>query len=151
MVRNTIVCSLLGLALLLIGGGAEALSPRQDVIAGPVEGKVLDVLDGDTVVVRLHVWIGQEIESSVRIAGIDAPEIKGKCAKERQMAQNAKEELARLFEDQNIKLSNIRLEKYAGRVLAEAANTEGVNVSRHMLDKGLVRPYGGEKRKGWCF
>lgn len=146
--RHTTVCSLLG--LLLATAPAGAASARQDVILGPVKGKVLDILDGDTVTARIHVWIGQDVESSVRIAGIDAPEIKGKCIKEREMAERARQALKALLADSEISLYNIRLEKYAGRVLAEAVNKNGVNISKHMLEKGLVRPYGGEKREGWC-
>lgn len=124
--------------------------PRQDVIAGPLQGQVIGVLDGDTVTVRLHVWIGQDIETHVRIAGIDTPEIKGKCEKERVLAQAARDEITSLLADNRIRLYNIRLEKYAGRVLAEAHTTDGASIADHMIGKGLARPYGGERRAGWC-
>jgi endonuclease YncB( thermonuclease family) len=135
---------------LTLSTGAGAGSPRGDIVAGPLAGEVTGVLDGDTVSVRVHVWIGQEVETSVRIAGIDAPEIHGKCEKERRMAENAKEELQSLISGNPILLTNIRLEKYAGRVLAAAQTKNGTDIARHMLDKGLVRPYRGEKRRPWC-
>ena len=146
--KHIIVCSLV--FLIAMAGSAQALSPRQDVIKGPLQGEVLEVLDGDTVTVRLHVWIGQDIQTHVRISGIDAPEIKGKCAYERGKAQQARNEMISLLPDGKITLSNIRLEKYAGRVLAEAQSTKGVKVADHMIDKGLARPYAGAKRAGWC-
>lgn len=130
---------------------ASAFSPRRDVIQGPITGEVLDILDGDTVAVRVHVWIGQTIETHVRIDGIDTPEIKGKCEKERLMAQSAKQEIARLLASSGtINLFDIKLEKYAGRVLAKASNDQGVNIAEHMISKGLARPYAGAKRAGWC-
>lgn len=129
---------------------ATAPAGARDVIAGPVSGRVLGVLDGDTIAVRLHIWIGQDIETHVRLAGIDTPEMKGKCRAERDMAAKAREELAALLVAGDVNLSNIRLEKYAGRVLADAANGEGVNLAAHLKDKGLARAYGGKKRLGWC-
>lgn len=144
--KHIIVCSLV---LLLLSAPAAA-GPRAEILRGPVEGRVLNVLDGDTVNVRLHVWIGQEIETHVRIAGIDTPEIKGKCEAERAKARAARAEIANLLADNKITLLNVRLEKYAGRVLAEAQTTAGTDIRTHMISKGFARPYGGEKRKGWC-
>lgn len=135
-------------ALLFLAFPASS-SPRQEVIAGPITGQVIKVLDGDTVAVRMHVWIGEEIETSVRIDGIDAPEIHGKCDKERNMAAAAKQEMESLTASP-IRIYNVRLEKYAGRVLAKAETENGVDIAKHMLDKGLARPYHGEKRRPWC-
>lgn len=136
--------------LFLLAFSPAAASPRQETLDGPMTGTVLQVLDGDTVSVKIRVWIGQEIETSLRIDGIDAPEMKGKCAKERGMAEAARQELARLLGDGVIKIYNVRLEKYAGRVLAQAQTTSGINISQHMLEKGFARPYHGKKRQPWC-
>lgn len=141
---------LCAVVFLLFSMTSAQASPRQDVIAGPVAGKVIGILDGDTVSVLVHVWIGQQIETSVRIAGIDTPEIKGKCEKERNMALAARGELEKLLESGDIILSAIKLEKYAGRVLANAFTTEGVNIADYLIGKGLARPYQGKKRAGWC-
>lgn len=127
-----------------------AASPRQEVIPGPMTGTVLSVLDGDTVTLKVRVWIGQEIETSLRIEGIDAPEIKSKCEKERTLAAAARTELETLLSGQSIQIYDVRLEKYAGRVLAKAQTTAGIDISRHMISKGLARPYHGEKRRPWC-
>lgn len=128
---------------------AAIASPRQEVLAGPLTGEVLNVLDGDTINVKIHVWIGQEIETSVRINGIDAPEIKGRCARERSMAQKARDEIISLT-GVPVRIYDVRLEKYAGRVLAKVETSDGIDIARHMIDKGLARPYHGEKRRPWC-
>jgi micrococcal nuclease len=129
----------------------SALSaPRQEVLSGPLAGEVTQVLDGDTLAVNIQVWIGQKVETSLRIDGIDAPEIKGKCERERAMAAAARAELARLVADGQVRIYDVRLEKYAGRVLAKAETTDGINIAQHLLDKGFVRPYHGEKRQPWC-
>lgn len=130
---------------------APALAtPRQDVIAGPLTARVLDVLDGDTVNVRIKVWMGQDIETSVRIAGMDAPEIHGKCTREQVMAKEAKDELAQLLAGGEIKIFDARLEKYAGRVVARAETVGGIKIREHMIEKGLARAYKGKKRAPWC-
>ena len=134
---------------LLVFASAEA-SPRQEVVRGPLTGDVLQVLDGDTFNVNLHVWIGQNIETSVRIDGIDAPEMKGKCTKERNMAESARQEVLKLLSNGQVKIYDIRLEKYAGRVLAKAETSDGVNIGQYLIKKGLAREYHGEKRQPWC-
>ncbi|MFH1158658.1 MAG: thermonuclease family protein [Pseudomonadota bacterium] len=137
-------------AFLLLAFSDALASPRQEILKGPLTGVVLNVLDGDTVSVRIHVWIGQNVETNLRIDGIDAPEMKGKCEKERALAEAARLELASLLNDNLIRIYDVRLEKYAGRVLAQAQTTGGIDIRRHMLEKGLVRPYHGEKRQPWC-
>lgn len=144
--KHIIACSLL---MLLLSLPATA-GPRSDVIRGPIQGRVIEVLDGDTVTVRLKVWIGQEVETLVRIDGIDTSEIHGKCPAERKNAEAARNEIRSLLADNNIKLENVRLEKYAGRVLANAFATDGTDIRAHMIARGFARPYAGEKRQGWC-
>lgn len=143
------ICCLLML-LLLLAVAPSAASPRSDVLPGPVFGEVLDVLDGDTIAVRMKVWIGQEVETYVRLAGIDTPELRGKCASERARAAAAKRALADLLADGKVTLYNIRLEKYAGRVLAQATNAEGTVLAQKMMDGGHARPYQGARRQSWC-
>ena len=122
----------------------------KDVLAGPLTGQVLNVLDGDTVTVRLHIWIGQDIETHVRISGIDTPEKRGKCVSERTRAEQSRVALAQLLADGKIRLSNIQHEKYAGRVLATATASNGTPIADYLIGKNLARPYKGGKRQGWC-
>jgi len=148
---HTHVCICFVFALILsLGAAKSTASPRSDVLPGPVFGEVLDVLDGDTIAVRMKVWIGQEVETHVRLAGIDTPELRGKCAAEREKAKAAQEMLSTLLADGKVTLYNIRLEKYAGRVLAQATNTKGDVLTERMLDSGYARPYQGAKRQSWC-
>ncbi len=119
-------------------------------IKGPVAGQVVSILDGDTFTVRVGVWLGQEVETSVRILGIDTPEMHSDCRQERSMAQTAKNELITLLKDGTVTLYNIRNDKYAGRVLANAKTAGGTDISTHMIQKGLARPYEGKARKKWC-
>ena len=141
------------LCLLLAGFAprARAGAPvRDDIIKGPMTVRVLRVIDGDTVVVRAHVWIGQSIDTSVRFSGMDAPEMHARCVSERAVARDAKNAVSRLLKNNRMIISDIRLGKYAGRVLAHVETTGGLDISRYMISKALARPYFGKHRGPWC-
>ena len=44
----------------------------------------------------------------------------------------------------------VGLDKYGGRVLADAATRATPDISAAMLAKGLARPYAGGRRDSWC-
>lgn len=142
-------------AALLAVIGVFGIFPGPVVLAntpftGSVEVRVLSVIDGDTFAAEAHVWPGQFIRINVRIRGVDAPEIKGRCAFERQAARQAREVLSRLLGEQPVTISNIRGAKYYGRVLADVSTAGGKEISRVLIGEGLVRPYQGGKRQSWC-
>ena len=108
------------------------------------------VVDGDTLSVRAHIWLGQEVTTLVRLADIDAPELKGECESERARARAARAHLERLVAGGPVTLAQIRYEKYAGRVMAHVATADGQDLSQRMIAAGLVRAYDGGKRDPWC-
>ena len=117
---------------------------------GPVEARVLDVLDGDTFLAEAHVWPDQFVRVNVRIRGIDTPEMKARCDVERVAALRARDVLAQLLEPGTVTISNIGSAKYYGRVLADVTNSDGQLVAEILLEEKLARPYHGERRAGWC-
>jgi micrococcal nuclease len=129
---------------------AANTGPHRDIVQGPVRGEVTDVVDGDTIEVRLHVWIGEDVTTRVRVSGIDAPELHGKCGGEREKAAAAKREMEHLVASGAVTLTGIRLEKYAGRVLTQVETPDGTDVGQHMLQGGFARAYHGERRGSWC-
>ena len=61
-------------------------------LAGPVPADVIRVIDGDTIRVRARVWLDQTVDVSVRLAGIDAPELSGAdCPAERTRGRRARD------------------------------------------------------------
>ena len=64
---------------------------------GPIPAEILDVLDGDTIAVRATIWLGQAVETHVRLSGIDAPELRAHCAEEKEKAEAARD-LARRYQ-----------------------------------------------------
>jgi endonuclease YncB( thermonuclease family) len=114
----------------------------------PVE--VLRTLDGDTFEARVHLWPGLEMTTRVRLRGIDAPELKARCAGELQMAQQASDALRARLEEGGVTIFNIGPDKYNGRVVADVATRATPSVSAALLSAGYVRRYGGGHRDGWC-
>ena len=106
--------------------------------------------DGDTVTFNikdLHPLIGKGI--NIRIAGIDTPEIRTKCEKTKQLAQEGKLLVQEFLENAEcIDLINCRRGKYF-RIIADVY-ADGVNIAEALLDKGLAVPYdGGTKIHDW--
>ncbi len=130
--------------------GAEAGPSQRDVLAGPVEARVIRIGDGDTLVVGARIWVGQEIVIRARISGIDAPELRARCPRERALARKARDFVVNLVGRGPVWLVNIRNGKYAGRVLAGVRTADGTDLGRALLKAGLARPYGGGKRRRWC-
>lgn len=137
-------------AVVAVASHAGAAAPSREVLPGPVVGRVLKVVDGDTLVVRARIWVGQDIEIKVRLNGIDAPELRGRCAAERALARRARDYLRGRIGTAPVRLHVIHYGKYAGRVLARVENGDGEDLARAMLAAGLARPYVGGPRKSWC-
>ena len=119
------------------------------ILPGPFQADVIRVVDGDTIEARVHIWLGQDVTTDIRIRGIDAPEVNGRCREEKIMAASATERLAGLAGDA-IRVSEIGEDKYGGRVLARVENAGGGDVGALMLESGLARPYIGGRRGDWC-
>lgn len=108
--------------------------------------------DGDTFTVNIasvHPLIGNLI--TVRVVGIDAPEMDTDDSCERQAAYRAQQEVEKkLSAARRIDLRTIKRDKYF-RVLADVI-FDGQSLAQHLLDAKLAVAYdGGHKDKvDWC-
>ena len=107
--------------------------------------------DGDTITFNLpdlHPIIGEKI--SVRVNGIDPPEIKGNCEKEKFKAQQAKEMVAEILKDaEQITLKNMERGKYF-RIAADVL-IDGEDLGDMLVEAGVAVRYGGRKKSHkWC-
>ena len=87
----------------------------------PIEGgRVIKVYDGDTITIvsKLPFDNSPLYRLSVRINGIDTPEIKGKTEDEKIAAKLVRDALSNLILNKYVTLKNIQSEKY-GRILAD--------------------------------
>ncbi|MBL4690660.1 MAG: thermonuclease family protein [Rhodospirillales bacterium] len=137
--------------LLLAGVTVPVAAPgRPETVPGPVSARVLRVIDGDTIVVRARIWLGQDIDTQVRLEGVDAPELRGKCERERRLAKRARDLILTRSAVGTVVLSDIHYGKYAGRVVARVRSPGGEDFSTALLKAGLGRPYKGGRRSSWC-
>lgn len=129
---------------------SPALAEVPSVIPGPVPAEYLSAYDGDTVTVRAWIWPGQSVETSVRVRGIDTPEIRGKCESEKLAAIAARDHARQLLQEAGeVSLAQIAPDKYGGRVVARVL-VDGEDFAALMLTAGHGRPYDGKARSGWC-
>ena len=138
---------LAGVALLATGLWGV---PARERLAGPVEARLLEVIDGDTIRVRARIWLGQEVETLVRLAGVNAPELTAPCPEERTLARAAQQLLARSLGPGELRLTEIQNDKYGGRVIATVRTASGADPGDALLKAGLARAYEGGRRSSWC-
>lgn len=121
-----------------------------EMLPGPYHAEVERVVDGDTLAVRVSVWLGQELSVLVRIRGIDAPEIRARCPRERALARAAADHLTALVAGRPVNLTNVAGGKYYGRVVADAESAGSGDLAQAMVVPGLARRYHGGAREVWC-
>ena len=111
--------------------------------------KVWRAFDGDTITVSIKGYpaiIGDHI--SIRVYGIDTPEIRGSSPRIKAMAKQAKRFTSnKLREGNKIILKNIRRGKYF-RIVAEVW-IDGINLSDELMKNGLAKEYYGGKKPKW--
>ncbi|SOD98904.1 thermonuclease family protein [Caenispirillum bisanense] len=121
-------------------------------IAGPVEARVLEVLDGDSLHVRARIWLSQEVETVVRLAGIDTPELRGRCDDEKERAKAARDFLEEYVAaaERVVLLRDVSQDKYGGRVIATVEDSYGTDFAKALAEAGHARLYDGGPRQPWC-
>lgn len=109
-------------------------------------GYVIKVYDGDTITIAAKMpYMNSPIyRFSVRLNGIDCPEVKSKTLIEKELAINARDALANKIMRKNVTLQNVSLEKY-GRLLADVY-CDGIHMNQWMLDNKFALPYDGGKK-----
>tara|TARA_B100000405_G_scaffold175684_1_gene122867 strand:- start:24 stop:461 length:438 start_codon:yes stop_codon:yes gene_type:complete len=114
------------------------------------EGIVVKCYDGDTITVatRLPYETSPLYRFSVRVLGIDCPEIRTKCKDEKQCAKMAKAHLKQLIMNQKVKLNVQGTDKY-GRVLADVEvfkDDQSINIAEEMIKNRYAIVYSGGKK-----
>ena len=103
------------------------------------QGKVVKVYDGDTITVASKIpgsdtWY----RFSVRLSGIDCPEIKSKSESEKEVAQLAKQFVTSQVLNQVVTLENVEMEKY-GRLLARVRYEDCFSKDWYYLNDELCK------------
>lgn len=113
-------------------------------------GRVIKVYDADTLTIasKLPYDTSPLYRLSVRLNGIDTPEMKGKDISddEKTAAKNARDFVSNLVLNKYVRLENINSEKY-GRLLADVYYGD-IHLNELLLKEKYAVPYhGGTKKK----
>jgi len=109
-------------------------------------GKVIKCYDGDSITVATVLpGSAQVYRFSVRLTGIDTPEMRSKNENEKWAAKFVQKKLEYLLLDKFVSLKDVQLDKY-GRLLANVFLDE-VNINEWLLDNNYAVPYEGGTKK----
>jgi len=109
-------------------------------------GKVVKVYDGDTITIATRLPNDKPIyRFSVRLRGINSPEIHGKTETEKLLAIKSRDALSHLIYHKIIVLKNLEYEKY-GRLLADIyllGEETKPSINDRMIHEKYAVPYDG--------
>ena len=114
----------------------------------PIQGgRVIKVYDGDTITIasKLSFTDSPLYRLSVRLNGIDTPEIKGKTDDEKMAAKQARDAVSNLILNKYVILQNIQTEKY-GRILADVFIGE-LHLNNWLVNERYAVKYDGGTKK----
>jgi micrococcal nuclease len=113
------------------------------VVAGTIYvASLVGCYDGDTCKINVPSFVPFQ-EYSLRFTGFDTPEMRGKCAEEKVMANQAKHMTIEYMK--TVKTIYVSGKGKYGRLL-----TTVPGLGEKLIEEGLARPYEGGKRASWC-
>lgn len=128
---------------------AEAITDKD--YGSVLVSEVTSIYDGDTFRANIQGYpdiVGNRI--GIRINGIDTPELRGRCEKEKALARQAKQfSVEKLRQAKTIELRHMKRGKYF-RIVADVY-VDGKNLGNMLIEEELAVIYdGGHKAKDWC-
>ena len=113
------------------------------------EGQVIKVYDGDTITIASYMPYPNSplYRFSVRLNGIDSPEIKGHSEQEKKAAKDSRSALNDKLLHRVVTLKNVQTEKY-GRILADVY-LEDLHINQWLLDNNYAVKYDGGTKQGF--
>lgn len=111
------------------------------------ECRIVDVYDGDTITVIISPKAGDFIKLSIRIIGIDTPEIRTKNADEKQAAILIRDNIRSFLMNKICWLDIECYDKYGGRMVGDIYIDSTSKLSTYNLEKGFAKPFTGKTKK----
>lgn len=108
--------------------------------------EIVSVYDGDTFKINLSCSLAAYCDKvSVRVRGVDTPEIKGKTKREKELAKQAKTFTKDFLAKTPVTLRNCGRDKYF-RLLCDVSNREGKDLAKELIKHDLGYSYDGGKK-----
>ena len=125
------------------------ISAKTNNYGNATVAEVTSIYDGDTFranIIGFPTIVGEHM--SIRINGIDTPELRGKCPEEKAQAKLAKQfTVKHLRSAKRITLKNIKRGKYF-RLIADVY-VDGVNLAEQLIKNNHAVEYQGKTKKNW--
>jgi len=125
------------------------IATEKDNYGNVTVSEIISIYDGDTFRCNIKNYppiIGERM--SIRINGIDTPEIKGKSEKEKELARKAKQfTVNELRSAKKIELRNMKRGKYF-RIVADVY-VDGKDLGAMLIQAGLAIPYKNGTKQTW--
>jgi endonuclease YncB( thermonuclease family) len=142
----------LGVFALVLAASLAVASPLFGTppVYGPYRLHVIRVVDGDTIDAEVALWPGLSQRTLVRLAGVNAPEIRTRDDCERNAGRAATAFVTRTLQAaRRVELDAVDLDKYGGRVVG-LVYVDGRSLGELLVQAGHARPYDGGARGSWC-
>lgn len=105
--------------------------------------------DGDTIGITLPLPVPLDA-AAVRVRGVDAPEMRGECQAERDLAARARSlTVSAIIGAERIEFCEPEWDRYGGRVVA-TVRIDGRDLAELLIAAGVARIYDGGRREPWC-
>lgn len=107
-------------------------------------------VDGDTLRADVPIWPGVMADDvSIRVIGVDTPEINIACERDRALAAKAFTD-AWLVRNRPVVIGSVKPDKFGGRFDAIVTGAGGERLSAALIKAGHGRVYNGGARQPWC-
>ncbi|MCH9845482.1 MAG: thermonuclease family protein [Alphaproteobacteria bacterium] len=138
------------LILILFLLGFAINSHAQTITYHDYHAEIIRIIDGDTFEANIAIFPKQIVTNRIRLRHIDAPELKGACHNEKQLANNAKTYLQKILPmGSAIRLNDVSYDSF-GRVLATVSHQTYGDIGALLMQQNLAIPYQRGKKNHWC-
>lgn len=123
---------------------------------GPYKGKILEVIEGDTIKVAVDIWPGLTQEIYVRLKDIDAPEpkrVRGGRPVANCEAKAAEQAIAHVEQivasSDQVEISSVELVTSTAQYVYAYIKVGNIDIGESLVSNGLAISQLGLKRKRW--
>lgn len=120
------------------------------LLYGPYNADVKEVVDAETIRLKVAVWPNEQKDIEIGVLGVDSPSMNGACNVERVLAKEAAE-MTRVFIGSRVRLTDVRQSEKTGKFYAKVRNHRGESLRDRLIETGYGAPHvKGEKKARWC-